>query len=211
MNFIILGDKYQKGMKSKGCVGLLKINNRTNIFDHQYRCIKNCFPDSSIIYVGGFEFKKLQSFISDKYKDVTCINNSDYEIYNNLYSLSLVKDFLINETFIVSGSCIIQPKLLKHFNKTETQVFITGSGDSSLGCIIDNNLITNIGFDLPNTLDEIYYISNSDIQAFKTIVNNIKYRNYFLFEALNLLIDNNISIRPHFHHKTKQNTNVYIK
>lgn len=211
MNFIILGDKYQKGMKSKGCVGLLKINNGSNIFDTQYRCIKNVFPNSNIIYVGGFEYKKLQYFLNEKYKDVISIHNTEFENYNNLYSLSLVENFLVGDTFIVSGSYIINSKTLLQFSdRSNTQIFINNSGQSAIGCVINNNTVTNIGFDLPNTLDEIYYISHADIYKLRTMAVDQKYRNYFLFEALNLLIDNSVIIKPQYHHKIKK-SNVYTR
>ena len=39
MNIIVLGDKFQKRMKSKGCVGLIKINNKS-IIQLQHKTIK---------------------------------------------------------------------------------------------------------------------------------------------------------------------------
>ena len=212
MNFIILGDKYQKGMKSKGCQALLKLNSSTHIIDYQYAHIKKYFPDSKIIYISGFEHKKLHAFLSVKYKDIIVVHNQHFENYNNLYSLSLAINFFIGETFILNGSCVIHKKILSQLdNNLGTQVFVNTNNQSSLGCIIDSGVITNIGFDLPNPLDEIYYISDQDMDSLKAIVNNPKCRNYFVFEALNLLIDNNTTIKPYFYNQKIKRPNVYIK
>ena len=63
MNIIILGDKYQKRMKSRGCVGLIKYNNK-NIISHQYKTLHSIFPNANIIYVYGFDNKRFISYIN---------------------------------------------------------------------------------------------------------------------------------------------------
>jgi hypothetical protein len=43
MNIIILGDKFQKRMKSKGCTALLDYNKKP-LFYYQYNIIRSIFP-----------------------------------------------------------------------------------------------------------------------------------------------------------------------
>lgn len=201
MNILILADKYPKRMKSKGCVGLIKINNK-HIITQQYNTLKAIFPDSKIIYVYGFDGKRLLSHIyknNNTYKDIELVYNKNYEIYNSTYSVSLAQEFLQDETMILFGDNIVKSNVFNSFNKSNgSQVFINNKHKTKLGCIINNQHIENIAYDLENYLSEIYFISKSHIDTFKNLVNNSIYHNHFMFEILNKMIDMNHDIRPHF-------------
>ena len=199
MNCIIIGDRYQKGMKSKGCAGLIKFDKYHNIFQHQYTTIKKYFPKINIFYIGGFESKKLENFLQKHYADVRFIHNINFETSNDAYSLYLAKDILNNDTLILFGYTVFTKTTLDKFNKNiGSQIFMTNNQNDSIGCVINNNRIENISFDLPDTINDIYYIASKDIEYFKNKLDN-KYHNYFLFELLNDLIDNhNITITPFY-------------
>lgn len=205
MNFIIIGDKYQKGMKSKGCSGLIKINKTYNIFQNQYDNIKKIFPKANIVYVGGFESKKIENFLSKYYDDVLFVNNREYESFNDGHSMFLAKEFLQSETFIMLGYTLLEIRTFKKFNiNLGSQLFITENSDSPIGCIITNNTINNITFDLPNYVEDIYYLSKPDSRSLHKLLQNNRYKNYFMFELINQLIDTGVVIKPHFYKKTKK-------
>jgi len=201
MNFIILGDKFQKRMKSKGCVGLIKINQK-NILQLQYRNIKKTFPTAKIIYVCGFESKKLLSFIEkykDQFPDLVGVYNRNYEIYNNAYSLYLALSQCDEECCILFGDNILDYKHLGHINQTSgCKALIDKQMKNKLGCIInqDHN-IENICYDLDNYLCEVYYIPKNYIDLIKKMLENKTYHNYFIFEFINKLIDQ-IDFYPFF-------------
>lgn len=200
MNVIIIGDKFQKGMKSKGCVGLININ-RSTIIHHQYKIIKNTFPQANIIYVYGFEGKKLVSFIDKNYtyKDLTMIYNKCYESHNASYSLFLAKEFLNEECLLMFGDNILHSKTFNNFsNLRYSQVFINNKQKNKLGCIINNNKIENISYDLNNYLSGIYFLSKSHANTIKNLIENQIYHNFFIFEMVNKLIDMNQNICPVF-------------
>lgn len=211
MNFIILGDKFQKGMKSKGCAGLIKIAGEQNIFDQQYKIITKYFPSAHIIYIGGFESKKIENFIHKNYSNVVFINNLRFEDTNDCYSLSLISDFLIDDCFITFGYSTLNKKLFEKFDMSlGSQIFLTNN-ITSIGCIIQNNRVENISFDLPNHMDDLYYISSKDIHYLKNIAMNKQYHNYFIFELLNNLIDSKqISVTP-LYYTSKHKTYEYSK
>lgn len=213
MNFIIIGDKYSKGMKSKGCAGLIKLDKNVSIFDYQYKIIKTCFPKSTITYIGGFEYKKLENCIDKKYPDVNLILNDNYEIKNDSYSLSLIHDHIIDDTFITFGYTILNKKIFDKFDKTSgSQIFVIKNHATPVGCIINDSRIENISFDLPNHIEDLYYISNENIRAFYDLVSDKRHNNYFVFELLNKMIDNNtISIKPSFHSINKVKNYEYTK
>lgn len=201
MNFIILGDKYQKGMKSKGCSGLIKTDKKNTLFDTQYAAI-SCRSDvDNIVYVCGFESKKIENFIDKKYSDVVLINNQNHEESNDAYSLSLVADYLTKPCFIVSGYAHLNTKIIKKIPyNDESKIFVSNKDIGQLGCVLQNNRVTHIGFDLPNKIDDMYYISSGDANTIRGLVSKPKYHNYFLFELLNILIDShNTTIKPYFH------------
>lgn len=198
MNFIILADKFNKGMKSKGCLGLLGLNKKNNILQFQYANIKKVFPKSKIIYVYGFDHKKMEIFLEqNEYSDLISIYNPDYEKYNYAYTLSLASNYLNDNCFISFGDIIFKHNIFKGFNKqNKSQVFINKKIKNTFGCtIIDDNII-NISFDLPNYLSHIYYVCKKDISQFNALVTNRKFKNCFIFEIINKMIDSNVSFNP---------------
>lgn len=201
MNFIILGDKFQKRMKSKGCVGLIKTNNKP-ILHQQYSVIKQTFPKSKIVYVYGFEGKKFLSFIDknhDAYKDLIPVHNPEYDNKNTAYSLYLASKYLNDECIILFGDHILHKKSFTHFKPTQqSQIFINRKQKNKLGCIINHNKIENIAYDLDNYLSEIYYISKRHSTILKDSVNDMTNHNCFLFELINKIIDNNQDVVPRY-------------
>jgi len=200
MNFIILGDKFQKRMKSRGCVGLIKTQSKT-ILQHQYKGIRKYFPDAKIIYVYGFEAKKFNSFLNknDSIKqDIIPINNTQFDSYNNTHSLHIAQEFLTTDCCILFGDNVFDYSIWKKFRSTScSQVFITRKNKNKLGCIINSNKkIENISYDLDNYLYDMYYVSKPQIDFIRSLVNNKIYHNYFIFELFNLLIDNNYPVVP---------------
>ncbi len=192
MNFIILADKYQKGMKSKGAVGLIKLNKKITLFEHQYEIIKSTFKKPKIIYIYGFDSKKVSNFFSSKkYNDVITIMNNDYENSNYSYSLSLANQYMDKDFFLIFGDAIFKKEMFQDFNRSDgSKVFINHKQKNKLGCILDNNQnVLNIAFDLENYLTDTYYISQDDASIIKSIVANPKYNNYFIFEIINKMID----------------------
>lgn len=199
MNIIILGDKYQKGMKSKGCPALIRLSKNSNILQNQYSILTKQFPQSKIIYVAGFEFKKIQTFLTNELPDIVLINNDKYNDYNDSYALSLVENYLNSDTLIIFGYHILSNKMFSKFDKKNgSQVFISDDSNSTIGCVLDNNRIINISFNLPNTLNNIYYLNNQATEYMKNYTQNIDFRNYFIFEIINLLSDKNIVFKTFF-------------
>lgn len=199
MNFIILGDKFQKRMKSKGCSGLIKVGKNSNI-DLQYKYIKKYFPSSKIIYISGFESKKLAVYLSQNaeyYKNLILVNNTHYTDYNYTYSLSLAKTYFDNNTFILFGDTVIDNNTFKKFNTRNGSQILLQKTKNELGCIITQDTIKNIAYDLDNYLSNIYYICKSDMLLLKSLIcANDLYRNYFIFEIINILIEKNIRFKP---------------
>lgn len=209
MNCIILGDKYKKGMKSKGCSALISFNKST-ILHNQYSVLKQAFPSCKIIYIGGFESKKVETLIIKQYTDIIFINNDLYEQKNEGYSLFLSKDFLNENTIIVSGYSILEDKLWKTFSIHDySQVFVSSRNDNEIGCAIQNNSVLHIDFGLDNHITDMYYICKAHIGYLKNVIEDQSHHNCFLFEIINKLIDNNLTVKPYY--KIIKKKHGYIK
>lgn len=192
MNFIILADKYQKGMKSKGAVGLIKINRRYTLFENQYETIKSSFKKAKIIYVYGFDSKKINHFFDNKqYKDVIKIYNHRYEDLNYAHSLSLACEYMQKDFFVLFGDTLFKKEIFNDFTSNiGSQVYINKKEKTKLGCIVDkNNIVHNISFDLDNYISDMYYIHQKDSHMMKSLISESKHNNYFIFEIINKMID----------------------
>jgi choline kinase len=200
MNIIILGDKFQKRMKSRGCEGLIKINNKP-ILELQYKNIKKVFPEAKVIYVSGFESKKLLSYTQkhiESYADLVVIDNKEYDRYNYTYSLCLAKDYLDSNCLICFGDSMMNKGLFNKFSiNNGSQVFIDKKHKSALGCIINDNNIENIAYDLDNYITNIYYLSKRDSMAVKDMSSRTQNYNSFIFEIINKLISSDQHIKPY--------------
>lgn len=195
MNFIILADKYKRGMKSKGAVGLFRLNQRYNMFEHQYNIIRKNFKKYKIIYIYGFDNKKVESYFHSnkkKFNNVHLVCNGSYAKYGCLYSLSQASDYMNNDFFILNGDSVFKSEVFKDFKPSGcSQIYVNPKEKYKLGCVIDeNSLISNIAFDINNYLMDIFYIHKKDSAALKEYCQMEKYRNYFIFEILNKMIDN---------------------
>lgn len=192
MNIILLGDKFQKRMKSKGCPALLDYNKKP-LFDYQYNTIRSVFSDDKIIYVYGFEAKKFENYTKEnyhKYTNLDIVYNRNYESYNTASSLHAAKNFLNTDCLIIFGDIVIKKNIFNNFDKScGSQAFLSFHNNYKLGCNISNNCLSNIDYDLDNYIYNIYYIQNQHIRYLHDMVIDENNFNCFIFELINKLID----------------------
>jgi len=201
MNIVILGDKFQKRMKSKGCVGLFKYGNDYLIIK-QYKMLKKIFPKAKIIYVYGFEHKKLLIAL-DEYpeikQDIELVYNPDYDLYNYGASLHLVREYLNDDVIIMFGDAIIDKSLFVKFDLKQktSQIIINNQSNNKLGCVVNQLKIENIFYDLDNRIEEIYLLCKQDAMILINFLNSKSQaiKNMFIFEIINKLIDMQVNIK----------------
>jgi len=203
MNIIIIADKFQKRMKSKGCVGLIKDKKNKFLFQKQYESLKKIFPESNIVYVYGFDGKRMDSYVNKYEKnflDTTFIHNEHYNNYNTAYSVYLCKEFLNNDCCILFGDNPVHKTTFKKFDPTiGSQIFLSNNAQSSLGSIIKDNTIQNIAYDLDNKLSEIYFLQKDQALSLYNCIETKQFHQYFLFELINKLIDNKHKLYSYKH------------
>lgn len=190
MNCVILADKIFKGIKSKGWVGSLPVNSQSSLIDHQLKVIEKQFPRCKIFYVYGFDSKKVENYLHKIHKDVTFVNNEEYNKYGQIYSIYKVIDLIEKECLFLNGDLVLQPSMFKNFNKRYSQIFVNNKSSSELGASIDEkNNVQHISYGLDNLVTNMFFINEKSINNFKKNVENWNYRNYFCFEIINKMIE----------------------
>lgn len=202
MNIIIIGDKYQKGMKSKGCQATIPFQKHT-MLEHQYMVLKKFFPFSRITYINGYDNKHLSSFIKTKKLDIRLIDNPLYSSTNNAYSLYLASNLLVQKSIILFGHTILTNKCFDKLKTNNQSKILVNKmnlphNTGELGCVIQNDKVENISFDLPNPILDIYYLTKDHAEQLKNIIDDSKKHNNFIFEIINILIDSGMHISPFF-------------
>lgn len=202
MNCIILGDKFKNGMKSKGCCALIKTNKTKNILIHQYSILSSVFDNLQIIYIYGFDNKKFTDFYEQCDLNINIVYNKYYNQYNQAYSLSLAKDFMMkDETIIIDGYQKINKSIIRKIkaNQNCSYVFIDKKNScepDTVGCIINKDSVENLSLDLDNVVQNIYYFNRDSSKYLSSILNDSKTHNNFIFELINKLIDGGYNIKP---------------
>lgn len=87
---------------------LIKINGES-IIERQIKYLKE-IGINEIIVVTGY-LKEKFNFLKDKY-GVKIIHNDKYDVYNNIYTMYLVKDFL-EDSYVIEGDIYLNRNFLK--------------------------------------------------------------------------------------------------
>lgn len=177
-----------KGMKSIGSKSLLNIVDEISIIDHQIRFFKKHYGQAiKIILCTGFENEKIEKKIQ-KYKNVECCYNPDYEQDNQTGSLSkCLKIYSPNNAIVITGGLILFDKIKIHEN--ESSIFFVSQD-------IDKKNIFDIGcshmnkdaylfYNLHYKWIECLYISNHHMNIIINDLNTSNISNLFLFEFIN--------------------------
>ena len=93
---------------------MVNVNQKTLI----ERCLDTVVvhPIDRIILIVGYEKEKLKRFLGYSYKgvDIIYVENNDYATTNNIYSIFLAKDFLVeDDTILIESDLIFEPKVLQ--------------------------------------------------------------------------------------------------
>jgi len=106
---------------------MVEVNGKTLI----ERCLDSVamHPIERIILVVGYQKDKLKSLLGSSYKgiDIVYIENNDYATTNNIYSIFLAKDYLLeDDTILIESDLIFEPKILKMVidNPTDNLVLV---------------------------------------------------------------------------------------
>lgn len=201
-NVILLCSEITKGMKSYGPKAFVPVgpkNKKKPLIIKQINNIFERYGQNTNIYITmGFEKNKFLKIL-DRHYPATRFSNIFY-IYNDLYLESNnAYSFGIALDAINSGNClIIQNGILLNYcpkksDKSLLPILKNNSDESfDIGLTLNNNIVEYAFYDLPNRWSEVLYISSCDILNVKALIKQHDLKQKFLFELINILIDNNI-------------------
>lgn len=196
-NAIILVSDITKGMKSVGSKALLNISNNISILEYQIQYLKKFYYPINIYLSTGFDHEKILK-ATHKYKNIYYSYSSHYEKENQVGSLMrCFHEYNIKNNAIVFTNGFIPIEKIT-INKNECSIEVTQKITKlpfEIGTNIEDNP-THLFYGLPNKWTEYVHLNIKSIQYItnKLNTNPKKYSTMFLFELMNLLIDNDIPI-----------------
>lgn len=205
-NAILLVSDITKGMKSIGSKSLLNISKASTVIEYQIQYLKKFYNPIDIYICVGFEHEKIIK-ITNKYKNIHYIYHDEYETDNQTGSLvHCLKNTNINNALVINNGVLLLDKM--PIDSDLTSIFITNKilkTDFDIGSSNQTD-IRYLFYDLPNKWLECIFLNNESITKILEISKKTHYKKLFLFEMINLLIENGIKI-----HTTNIKNNLPIK
>jgi choline kinase len=190
--YLIIIPEITKGMKSIGSKALLKINATTTILDHQIKLIKSINRRNKIYLSTGFQHNKILK-VAKKYTNVHTIYDENYEKYNDgkhiinfiEYIDSPDDVFIINNGLLFKKDCFEKPK------PGISKIYLLDriKDNFTIGC--ETKESKYLFYELANRWSECSFISANILIQIKNRNAEQCINNYFMFEILNFISDNN--------------------
>lgn len=194
VSIIILHDYVKPKTRIYDPIALLSINN-DKLIDKQIASIKHVFENFEIIISAGAYANQIYSYISSKYRglNIRIVENANFNNSNTCENARMCIHNTLNDRILIIDSRLLLPK----------DIFAKISFDNSFAMTSDkNNDSLEIGFNIneANNIEyftygakeqwsEIIYIHGKKaIMDLYEMLNNDEYKNKFLFEAFNVLV-----------------------
>lgn len=182
-SYIIIACYPDKGMKSYGNKSLIDFHKK-KLLQYQIDSINlNKDKNKEIIVISDFETHKIQKCFSDQIiiKPLNETNPIYYGCDISIYDHVIFIDY----------GCIFKHNLLKKLRDKSTVAYASNADKykSDIGCIIENNKLKHMFFDLPeNRYCNIFTLCKTD--KLKILQNQIfSYFNLLSFEIINMLME----------------------
>ncbi len=184
---IILATKCTGRLKDFGLPSLLPITDKLNLIDKQIEYIKHILPNSEIILVTGFNADKLMNQTPD---EVIKLENENFSEIETVRSLGLgLRAATRDHIVFIDGNIAFPKETLKSIcNKSSLIINHYEHNNIKIGCCINDGMVENLYFDLPNKWSGIGIVSGSELELLKSFCWNRIKGNLFIFEALNYII-----------------------
>lgn len=192
---VLFSDSHGYRLKKVGPVQFVKINKKT-LLQYQVEAITKKFKNCEIILGCGFESSSIAKYIKEKFKKVN-IRIVENQLFRNSNSCESVRMCLLNtnnnKIVFCSASSFVNVENLDCMDYSSSCVLTEKSSEDKFKIKVysdENNYCRLMNFG-EGGLDwsEIFYISNEkDLKIFNTILESGDYKNKFLFEAINKMI-----------------------
>jgi hypothetical protein len=190
LDALIIAPEITKGMKSLGSKALLNIKNSVSILDFQISELKKINKNIKIFIATGFESEKIKK-ISQKYSNVTIIENTAYETSNQAKCLSLfTNEYESHNLLVVSNGILFKNNALQIVSNDVSKIFVIDKpkNNFTIGCNTGQS-VNYLFYDLPIPWSECIFLDRQAIESLRDIIIKHNINQLYLFEIINLMID----------------------
>jgi hypothetical protein len=199
-NIILLIPEITKGMKSIGSKSLLSISKTDTIIDYQIKYIKKFYKDANIYVLTGFERDKVAKKIDryNRYNNIKILYNDEYEQANHVDSLlKYIENHIPNNCLIINNGVLLKEKLQIDHNDSTVFTLSKHKDGFFVGVNLEHSSDSNISYlfyGLTKQWIECVFLNSLAINKIIELNKKQKLSNLFLFELLNLIIENGCSV-----------------
>lgn len=198
---IILYTDLIRGTKTKQCKSVYQITQKTTILQHQIKSLKEKNKNIEIIVVAGKGYKDIDGIIKNlRFKNVKVIYEPKYAKFNQAeLCINIInRENIQNNTIIILGDVLFKGIDFRKLNNNTAWLINKDRQGFSIRCRHNSNTQAEYFFyDIPGE-KQWSGIVLLNYNTIKTIINHIcsdaNIKQLFLFEILNILIENHGSI-----------------
>jgi choline kinase len=175
-------------MTSYGAKSLIDLSPRRTILSRQLSIIHKIFNNPDIILVTGYEHQRV---IDNTPSYITKVINSRYEDTNVAYSIGLGLEVAkTNRAVIIYGDLVFNKELLQcPFSQDSIAVLCNTMQDNEVGVILENhNYIEEMFYGYPQKWAQILYLTNRELEIFKSLCLRPQFHKSYGFEIINQTI-----------------------
>lgn len=176
-----------KRMRANGAKALLTVGSES-IIERQLRQWKNLAPEAEIIFVVGFEARK----VCKRLPNQIWVLNKDFENTNVAYSIGLAIQKSVRRRVLVSyGDLIFEEKgaaPLLACQKTSVFVDDAPRRTYEVGVAYHDNEVTNFSFGLPRKWSQLVMLCEREKEMFAHYSLDCMNHKFFSFEIFNKII-----------------------
>lgn len=197
---IILYTDVVRGSKTKQCRSVCNITKKTTVIEQQIRFLKKNNSSIEIFIVAGKGYKEVHKIVKDlKFKNIEIVYEKKYSQLNQAQILiDLINNKKIcNNILLILGEILLKNTNFKKLSHTTALVIDKPKEGFDIKCRENDSKAEYFFYDIPNEKQwaEIVFL---DKESLYEITNNmpkkISTKQLFIFETLNLLIDQNKNI-----------------
>jgi len=195
ITFILLCDMPGRRMKSYGSTSLIEVFGK-KLIDLQIEAIKSRFKNYELVLCAGFDAENVYKHIKHTYKkeNIRLIENQLFNNTNSCESLRLcLNNIRNNKIFVMDGNLVFRNPIFDNMKLDRNFLVLEKSHKENLEVgvnINEHDLVEHMSFGATLTWSEIMFISEEKtIECMKNLLSNIDYKNKFIFELMNDVIN----------------------
>lgn len=182
-------------MRSRGAKALLPMYQNMTLLEIQLRTIWQVYPNAEVLVTIGFQASKIRNMFRGTFP-VRFIYNPLYESKNTMYAIALALEAALpSNVIVINGDTFfnlpaIQQLQSKGTSKAVVQIEPSKDQNQYVGAVVQDNIITNLSYGLPQRWCEIAYLTGKELKLFEKIAFNHEVSaGWFFHEGLNTVIN----------------------